>query len=76
MKDEDIDCDVFVCGTSKDARDIVISLVEDAGMVGWDAGPMGNATVIEGLTSVLLYINKRYGSKEAGVKVTGASKEV
>jgi len=25
---------------------------------------------------VLLYINKRYGSKEAGVKVTGASKEV
>jgi hypothetical protein len=47
MKDEDIDCDVFVCGTSKEARDVVIGLVEDAGMVGWDAGPMGNAMVIE-----------------------------
>jgi len=75
MKDEDIDCDVFVCGTSKEARDIVIGLVEDAGIVGWDAGPMGNAMVVEGLTSVLLYINKRYGSKEAGIKVTGVSKE-
>jgi hypothetical protein len=31
--------------------------------------------VVEGLTSVLLYINKRYGSKEAGIKVTGVSKE-
>lgn len=76
MKAGDIDCDVFVCGTSKEARDVVIGLVEDAGMVGWDAGPMGNAMVIEGLTSVLLYINKRYGSKEAGIKVTGVSKEV
>ncbi|MEL7590164.1 MAG: NADPH-dependent F420 reductase [Anaerolineaceae bacterium] len=76
MKDEDIDCDVFVCGTSKEARDVVIGLVEDAGMVGWDAGPMGNAMVIEGLTSVLLYINKRYGSSESGVKVTGVSKRM
>jgi hypothetical protein len=75
MKEEEIDCDVFVCGTSKEARDIVIGLVEDAGIVGWDAGPMGNAMVVEGLTSVLLYINKRYGSKEAGIKVTGVSKE-
>lgn len=75
MKEEEIDSDVFVCGTSKEARDIVIGLVEDAGMVGWDAGPMGNAMVVEGLTSVLLYINKRYGSKEAGIKVTGVSKE-
>jgi predicted dinucleotide-binding enzyme len=54
----------------------VIGLVEDAGMVGWDAGPMGNAMVIEGLTSVLLYINKRYGSSESGVKVTGVSKRM
>jgi len=75
MKDGDIDCDVFVCGTSKAARNAVIDLVEDAGMVGWDAGPMGNAMVVEGLTSVLLYINKRYGSKEAGIKITGVSKE-
>lgn len=75
MKDGDIDCDVLVCGTSKVARDVVIELVKDAGMIGWDAGPMGNAMVVEGLTSVLLYINKRYGSKEAGIKITGVNHE-
>lgn len=74
MKPGDIDCDVFVCGTSKDARDVVIGLVHDAGMVAWDAGPMGNAMVVEGLTSVLLYINKRYGSAEAGIRITGVTK--
>jgi len=75
INSQDIDCDVLVCGTSKEARDTVIGLVEDAGMIAWDAGPMANAFVIEGLTSVLLYINKRYGSKETGIKITGVSKE-
>lgn len=74
MKDGDIDCDVFVCGTSKQARDIVIELVGNAGMIGWDAGPMANAVVVEGLTSVLININKIYGSKEAGIRITGVNR--
>ncbi len=76
INQQDIDCDVLICGTSKDARDKVISLVEDSGMTAWDAGPMANAFVIEGLTSVLLYINKQYDSKEAGIKITGVTKEI
>jgi len=43
--------------------------------VGWDAGPLANAMVVEGLTSVLIYINKRYGSKEAGIRITGVKRE-
>ena len=76
INEKDIDCDVLVCGTSKEARDTVIRLVEEAGMTAWDAGPMANAFVIEGLTSVLLHINKRYGSKETGIKITGVTKEI
>ena len=75
MRQDDIDCDVLVCGSSKDARDNVLDLVKDAGMVGWDAGPLANAMVVEGLTSVLIYINKRYGSKEAGIRITGVTGE-
>ena len=75
MKEGDIDCDVLVCGTSKDAREKVIELVQDAGMTAWDAGPMGNAMVVEGLTSVLLYINKKYGGSDAGIKITGIKRE-
>lgn len=73
-KDEDINCDVLVCGTSKKAREVVLGLVEDAGMKGWDAGPMANAVVVEGLTSVLIHINKQYGSTEVGIKITGVER--
>jgi len=76
LKEGDIDCDVLVCGTSKQSRDIVLSLVKDAGMTGWDAGPMANAMVVEGLTSILININKVYGSKEAGIKITGVDREI
>lgn len=75
IKEGDIDCDVFVCGTSKQARDTTLKLVEDAGMTGWDAGPMANAVVVEGLTSILININKIYGSREAGIRITGVNKE-
>ena len=72
LGDEEIDCDVLVTGTSKKARAEVLTLVEAAGLIGWDAGPIENSVVVEGLTSVLININKGYGSKHAGIKITGA----
>ncbi|MGE5463241.1 MAG: NADPH-dependent F420 reductase, partial [Syntrophothermus sp.] len=68
----EVSCDVLVTGTSKDARHEAIKLVEAAGLVGWDAGPIENSVVVEGLTSVLININKQYGSTHAGIKITGA----
>jgi len=73
MSDQDVDCDVLVTGSSKAARIETLTLVEAAGMTGWDAGPIENSVVIEGLTSVLININKQYGSTHAGIKITGAS---
>ena len=74
LGDEEIDCDVLVTGTSKKARVEVLKLVEAAGLIGWDAGPIENSMVVEGLTSVLININKQYGSKHAGIRITGASR--
>lgn len=74
MLEEDVACDVLVTGTSKDARQTVLKLVESAGLIGWDAGPIENSVVVEGLTSLLRYINKQYGTTHAGIKITGASK--
>jgi len=73
LTDEDVDCDVLVTGTSKDARAEVLKLVEAAGLTGWDAGPIENSVVVEGLTSVLININKQHGSTHAGIKITGAN---
>jgi 8-hydroxy-5-deazaflavin:NADPH oxidoreductase len=74
LGEEGVECDVLVTGSSKDARANVIQLVEAAGLRGWDAGPLENSMVVEGLTSVLIGINKKYGSKHAGIKITGVSK--
>jgi NADPH-dependent F420 reductase len=71
LDNADVECDVLVTGTSKEARAEVIKLVEAAGLTGWDAGPIENSVVAEGLTSVLIGINKKYGSTHAGIKITG-----
>jgi 8-hydroxy-5-deazaflavin:NADPH oxidoreductase len=65
-----VDCDVLVCGDDIDAKKEVIQLVEAAGMRGIDAGPLENAVAVEALTPVLLYINKTYGVKGAGIRIT------
>jgi len=71
LGDANVECDVLVTGTSKEARAETVKLVEAAGLTGWDAGPLENSVVIEGLTSVLIGINKKYGSTHAGIKITG-----
>ena len=71
LGEEDIECDVLVTGSSKKARAEVLTLVEATGLTGWDAGPIENSVVVEGLTSVLININKLYGSKHSGIRITG-----
>ena len=65
-----LDCDVLVCGDSKEARAEVVKLVEAAGMRGIHAGSIANAAAVEALTSVLIFINKQY-SAQTGIRVTG-----
>ncbi len=74
LNDEPVHCDVLVCGVDKESRDLGVRLVEDAGLNGWDAGPLENSIIAEGLTSVLIRINKKFGSHTAGIKITGVSK--
>jgi NADPH-dependent F420 reductase len=74
LDNSDVECDVLVTGTSKEARAETIRLVEAAGLRGWDAGPIENSVVVEGMTSILIGINKKYGSTHAGIKITGVSK--
>jgi NADPH-dependent F420 reductase len=71
LQDQALDCDVLVTGTGKETRREVLRLVEAAGLRGWDAGSLENSVVLEGLTSVLININKQYGSRHAGIKITG-----
>jgi NADPH-dependent F420 reductase len=74
LTDDEIDCDVLVTGSSKKARQEALRLVNAAGLIGWDAGPIENSVVVEGLASVLININKEYGSTHSGVRITGVQR--
>ena len=71
----EVDCDVLICGDSREDKALVTQLTADAGMRGIDAGPLQNAGVVEGLTAVLIGINKRTKIKHAGIRITGLPEE-
>jgi 8-hydroxy-5-deazaflavin:NADPH oxidoreductase len=66
-----IDCDVLVCGDDQEAKAEAMALARAAGLRGLDAGPLQNAGVVEGLTAILIGINRRYKVAGAGIKIMG-----
>jgi 8-hydroxy-5-deazaflavin:NADPH oxidoreductase len=66
-----MDADVLVCSDNIPAADEVIQLAQAAGMRGYYAGGLANAIVVEGLTSILISMNKHYGVKNSSVRITG-----
>jgi len=65
------DEDALVCGDDPDAKELVLEL---AGKLtsgrAIDAGPLASARALEGMTAVIVNVNKRYRA-HAGLRVTG-----
>lgn len=68
-----LDSDVMVCADDAGAAETVIALAGDAGLPAYFAGTLDKAIVIEGLTSVLVSMNKHYKSRHGTFKVAGIS---
>jgi NADPH-dependent F420 reductase len=66
-----LESDVLVCGDDPEARAIVVQLAAAAGMDAYEAGGLDNGIVVEGLTALIIAMNKRYKSNVCGVRVTG-----
>ncbi len=69
--DQPIDCDLLFCGGDQAAKDTVAELGRSMGLRPVDVGPLSNAALLEGVTAILATINRRYGLKNAGIKITG-----
>jgi NADPH-dependent F420 reductase len=63
--------DVLVCGDNDAAKQKVIGIIQRLGARALDAGPAANAYIVEGLTGVLIHLNRKYKSRHAGVKISG-----
>ena len=68
---QQLEFDVLICSDNSEAAQAVVELVEGADMRGYYAGPLDNAVVVEGLTSILISLNKNYKTRTASIKVTG-----
>jgi NADPH-dependent F420 reductase len=63
--------DVLVCGDNTEAKQKVMEIITRIGATAYDAGPASNAYVIEGLTGVIIALNRKYKSKHGSIKITG-----
>jgi NADPH-dependent F420 reductase len=69
--DKSVGSEVLVCSDDINAAQKVIQLAEDGGMAAYFAGPLVNAITVEGLTSILISLNKYYKKRTASIKITG-----
>lgn len=72
---EPMDSDVLVCADDMDAAEAALALVQAAGLNGYYAGKLDNAITVEGLTSVLVSMNKHYKSRHGTIRIAGIRKE-
>jgi len=67
-----IDCDIFVCSDSKEARETVMQLAEEiSGVRAINGGRLENSRIVEQITALLIGINIRYKVTGAGIRITG-----
>jgi 8-hydroxy-5-deazaflavin:NADPH oxidoreductase len=62
--------DALICGADTDAKTRALELAQRLGARAIDAGPLENSRALEGMTSVILNVNKRYKA-HAGIRLTG-----
>ena len=66
------DCDVLICGDDPAAKERVSALVKlIPGLRPLDAGPLEMSRIVEGLTTLLISLNRRYKVHDSGIRITG-----
>jgi NADPH-dependent F420 reductase len=70
--DKELDSDVLVCADQREAADQIAELIRGAGMNAYYVGDLDMAVTLEGLTAVLVYLNKYNDIKHASVKIVGS----
>jgi NADPH-dependent F420 reductase len=69
---KELDSDVLVCADQQDDAAQVMELIRGAGMNAYYVGNLDIAITVEGLTAVLVYLNKYNDIKHASIKIVGS----
>jgi hypothetical protein len=68
---EPLEMDTLVCADDPEAADEVIKLAGGLGLRAFYAGDLDDALTIEGLTAILIKMNRAHESKTGAIRVTG-----
>lgn len=69
--EKEIESDVLVCADDRSIAETVINIIKDIGMNAYYAGDLDAANTVEGLTAILVNINKYNGINHASIRITG-----
>jgi 8-hydroxy-5-deazaflavin:NADPH oxidoreductase len=68
------DCDVLICGDDAAAKERLSALVKlIPGLRPLDAGSLEMSRIVEGITALLISLNRRYKTHHSGIRITGVS---
>jgi NADPH-dependent F420 reductase len=70
--EKEMDSDVLVCADNREDAAVVEGLIRAIGMNAYYVGDLDLAITLEGLTAVLVYLNKFNRVKHASVKIVGS----
>jgi len=73
--EEPLDLDVLVCADDPEAAEEVCKLAQGAGMRAYYAGDLDFALVAEGLTAMLIAMNKHYQARDVSLRIAGLEGE-
>ncbi len=68
--DNDLHADTLIVANNAELKAQVIDLAGSIGLNAYDAGSLVLSSTVESLTPMLIGMNKRYGSKHIGIKLT------
>jgi NADPH-dependent F420 reductase len=72
LGEDGVDCDVIVCADDERARETAAELAKRIpGVRAINGGRLENARIVEQITALLIAINTRYGTRHAGLRITG-----
>ena len=64
---------MLVCADKREDASIVSDLIRGAGMNAYYVGDLDIANTVEGLTAILIYLNKYNDIDHASIKIVGSS---
>jgi len=66
------ECDILVCGDDEAAKQALFRFVNlIPGLRPIDAGPLEMSSIVEGITALLISVNRRYRVHHSGIRITG-----